>query len=123
MYAYLSKLILVYNVTVIHVSIVHMYTYSTCVHVYTCIHTCLHVYTVYIHVCSPFAWAFKGAARAIYLIRALCHVTTRNYRVAIGHVRRVQTAYSSTANTQAKVTVGVQDSYTMIVEAVSGLKA
>ena len=35
---------------------------------------------------------------------------------------RVQTAYSLTANTQTKVAIGVQDSYTMIVKAVTGLK-
>ena len=34
----------------------------------------------------------------------------------------MQTAYSSTANTQTKVTIGVQDSYTMTVKAVTGLE-
>ena len=84
MYACLSKLILVYNVTVIHVSIVHMYTYSTCVHVYT-------VY-IPVYMCTQYTYMFvarlRGRSKAlpgqyISCIRVLCHVTTGNYRVAI----------------------------------------
>ena len=110
----------------------YMYMRTTYVHV-VATYVMYSVYTCrFICTCSPFAWVFKGATRAIYLIHALCHVTTGNIDIMWpqGNINislwsrdkgaaRIQLDSKYTT----KVTVGVQDSYTMIVKAVSGLKA